>query len=119
MPGCSVEREVIGTTAAYRLSGRFEGACAWDLAKRLEQEPLSEVRLDFSQVSDYVDYGIAVVASALLALQHKRVHLQGIRQHQLRMFKYFGVDPDELAQRGVPGAPAALTEEAVAASEVA
>ena len=115
MPGCTVEREVIGTTATYRLSGRFEGLCAWDLARRLEQEPLAEVLLDFSQVVDYVDYSIAIVASALLALNHKSVHLQGIRQHQLRMFKYFGVDPDELAHRAPIAAPEPLAQEEVTA----
>jgi hypothetical protein len=114
MPGCSVEREVIGTTATYRLSGRFEGACAWDLARRLEQEPLAEVLLDFSQVVDYVDYSIAIVASALLAADHKSVHLQGIRQHQLRMFKYFGVDPEELAHRSGVAAPEPLAREVIA-----
>ena len=39
MPGCSVEREIVGSTAQYRLSGKFEGACAWDLAGRIELEP--------------------------------------------------------------------------------
>jgi hypothetical protein len=119
MPGCSLEREVNGNTATYRISGRFEGACAWELARRLENEPLSEVRLDFSQVGDYVDYGIAVVANALLGLGQKRIHLHGIRQHQLRVFKYFGVDPDQLAHRDLPSAPKVPAEEAAPASEVA
>ncbi len=119
MPGCTVEREVIGSTATYRLSGRFEGACAWDLTGRLAQEPLAEVLLDFSQVVDFVDYGLAVVANALLALDHKRIHLQGLRQHQLRLFKYFGVDADELAHRGETKSPRAVEEQEAAPSEVA
>jgi hypothetical protein len=117
MPGCSLEREVIGTTATYRISGRFEGACAWDLARRLESEPLVEVLLDFSQVDDFVDYGVAVMANALLALKPKCIHLQGLRQHQLRLFKYFGVDAEDLGHRKEEGP--AIGARAAAPSEVA
>jgi len=117
MPGCRLEREVIGTTATYRISGRFEGACAWDLARRIESEPLVEVLLDFSQVDDFVDYGVAVMANALLALKLKCIHLQGLRQHQLRLFKYFGVDADEPGHREQEGPP--LGARPTAPSEVA
>ena len=98
MPGCSIEREVIGGAARYRVSGRFEGACAWDLASRIEHESFGEVTLDFSQCEDFVDYGVAVLANALLACAGKCVHLEGLRQHQVRLFKYFGVDADALLQ---------------------
>ena len=63
MPGCTMEREVIGSTALYRISGKFEGACAWELASRIEKEPLSELTLDFWQCNEFVDYGIAVLAN--------------------------------------------------------
>jgi len=114
MPGCNLEREVTGTVAWYRISGRFEGACAWDLAGRLGQEALGEMVLDFSQAAEFVDYGIAVLANALLALSHKRVHLRGLRQHHLRLFKYFGVDADALAHpaeeaAAEPGRPAEVS----------
>jgi len=118
MPGCSVEREVVGGTAWYRISGKFEGACAWDLSRRLEKEPLGELVLDFSQMGDFVDYGIAVMASALLSLEaQKIVHLRGLRQHQLRLFKYFGVDPEELLHRA-PAGPAAEVAAGPARREV-
>jgi anti-anti-sigma regulatory factor len=112
MPGCSLAREVIGTTATYRISGRFDGACAWDLSRRLQQELLAELLLDFSQVDEFVDYGVAVLANVLLALDHKCIHLRGVRQHQLRLFKYFGVDAEELAHRGAerPSLLAAASE---------
>jgi hypothetical protein len=117
MPACSVKREVVGTTSHYRIDGRFEGACAWDLARRLDHEDLPEVILDFARVNDFVDYGVAVLAGALLSLKAKRVRLTGLRQHQLRLFRYFGVDADEMlrggearsAQADLPGLPA-LTE---------
>jgi hypothetical protein len=92
MPGCTLEREVDGGTARYRVSGKFEGACAWELARRLQEEPLHLVVVDFSQVSDFVDYGIAVLSSAMLTMD-KRIELRGLRQHQERVFRYFGVEP--------------------------
>jgi hypothetical protein len=93
---CTINREVIGCTAWYRIVGKFESSCSWDLARRIGQEPLGEMALDFSQVGDFVDYGIAVLASALLELPAKTIRLQGLRQHQLRLFKYFGVEPAQL-----------------------
>src|SRR4051812_19783008 len=101
MPGCSIEREVIGGTARYRVCGKFEGACAWELAGRIEQEPLGELTLDFSQCGEFVDYGIAVLANALLSMPDKCVHLDGLRQHQVRLFRYFGVDADKIEHRQV------------------
>lgn len=96
MPGCSLEREVNGSKALYRIAGRFEGACAWDLSDRLEREPLLEVVIDFSRVTDFVDSAVAVIASALAASPH-HVLLHGLRQHQERLFRYFGVEPLEPA----------------------
>ncbi len=99
MSCCDIDREITGCTARYRVTGKFDGACAFNLAHRIESEPLGEMILDFSQCAEFVDYGIAVLASALLSVPGKRVHLQGLRQHQLRLFKYFGVDAEELQQR--------------------
>ncbi len=99
MSCCEIDREIVGSVARYRVTGKFEGACAFDLAHRIEGEPLGELTLDFSQCDEFVDYGIAVLASTLLSIPGKRVHLEGLRQHQLRLFKYFGVDAEELLQR--------------------
>ena len=117
MPGCSVEREIIGSTATYRVAGKFEGACAWDLASRIQGEVLGELALDFSQCREFVDYSVAVLANALLSVPGKRVHLQGLRQHQLRLLKYFGVDPDDLLSR--TDAPGSLPPEIVRLTSVA
>jgi anti-anti-sigma regulatory factor len=114
MPGCSLERELNGSTAFYRIAGRFEGSCAWDLSARLDQEPLLEVVIDFSRVSDFVDSAVAVIASSLAASRH-RVRLRGLRLHQERLFRYFGVEPQEPASE-LPHLPAEL---AAAAKEVA
>ncbi|MGZ6141892.1 MAG: STAS domain-containing protein [Myxococcales bacterium] len=105
---------MIGSTARFRICGRFEGACAWDLAARIEKEPLGELRLDFSQCAEFVDYGIAVLASALLSIPDKVVHLEGLRQHHLRLFKYFGVDVDKIEHR--PPHPAGFSDDDLALS---
>lgn len=118
MPGCCVEREVLGSTAWYRVTGKFEASCAFDLSRQLEKETLAEVVLDFSRTSDFVDYGVAVMSSALLSMPHRAIHLRGLRQHQLRLFKYFGVEPDDLLRRAVL-APKSAPPPAPASSEVA
>ncbi len=116
MPGCSLERELNGSTAFYRIAGRFEGSCAWDLSGWLDQEPLLEVVIDFSRVSDFVDSAVAVIASSLTASPH-RVRLRGLRLHQERLFRYFGVEPAEPAGK-LPHLPPELAA-AAAAKEVA
>jgi anti-anti-sigma regulatory factor len=118
MPACTLGREVDGSTAIFRISGRFDGACAWDLASRLERDALSELVVDFSQVDQFVDYGIAVLASAIMSLPQKRIRLQDLRQHQERLFRYFGVDPQAARQRASPSLPLESLA-AVAAKEVA
>jgi anti-anti-sigma regulatory factor len=112
MPGCTLERKVSGSTAIVRIAGKFEGACAWDLARRLSSEPLHEVVLDFSQTQEFVDYGIAVMANALASMPEKHIHLRGLRQHQERLFRYFGVGDapadehgDGFRDESVPPAP--------------
>jgi hypothetical protein len=95
---CSIHREVQGSTALYRIAGRFEGSCAFELAARIQRDPLQELVLDFSQVGDFVDYGVAALANALLGLPGKSFELRGLRQHQERLFKYFGVDSGERAE---------------------
>jgi anti-anti-sigma regulatory factor len=92
MPACSLEREVNGSTALYRISGKFDGASASDLAGRLEREALAEAVVDFSQVDEFMDSGVPVIANALKATAQKRIHLRGLRQHQGRLFRYFGVE---------------------------
>jgi hypothetical protein len=117
MAACTLEREVKGSTAFFRISGKFDGACAWELAGLLEREALYEVVVDFSRVSEFVDYGIAVITSALISSSPKQVQLQGLRRHQERLFKYFGVDPAlppgrrPFAARLPDGAPKGVAKE--------
>jgi hypothetical protein len=101
MPTCSLEREVKGNAAFYWISGKFDGSYAWELSGRLESEPFSEVVVDFSQASDFVDCAVGVIASTLLT-SRRRIQLRGLRQHQERLFAYFGVDPSPPGRARAP-----------------
>jgi hypothetical protein len=100
MPACTVIREPRGDTATYIVSGPFEGACAWELAARLTEERLDCAILDFSRCPEFQDYGVAVLAQAVIGLPGLRVQLRGLRQHQERVFKCFGVDVASFTRPG-------------------
>jgi anti-anti-sigma regulatory factor len=90
MPACHVTREERSGRAIYTLRGRLDGATALYLCHRLEDEKLSAVLVDFSQVEDFADYGVSVLAQAMSGPHSPRI--TGLRQHTLRLFEYFGVD---------------------------
>ena len=93
MPACHVTREERSGRVIYRLRGRLDGATAWDLCRRLQDEKRSAVLVDFSQVEDFADYGVFVLTQAMSGPRGPR-HT-GLRQHTLRLFQYFGVDLQE------------------------
>ena len=118
MPTCSLEREVKDNAAFYWIAGKFDGSCASELSGRLEGEPFCEVVVDFSQASDFVDCAVGVIASTLLT-SRKRIQLRGLRQHQERLFAYFGVDPSPLGRERAPMSSVAPSARAAAPKEVA
>lgn len=93
--------------AEIHLSGVFDGAAAWELVKRLASERPD--LLDFGRINSFADYGLAVLAHGL---QQSRgpVRLLGLRQHQLRLLRYLGVDVSDSGVVGTsePMLPAAL-----------
>ena len=106
MPGsCTFVREVEGGRAVIRLSGVFDRVSAAELAERLEAERGGEVVLDFSLVREFADLGVAALAHEL-AGGDRRLLMRGLRQHQLRIFRYFGVDVEALQATPTPQAPA-------------
>jgi anti-anti-sigma regulatory factor len=96
MTDCTITREWDGDRLVLRLAGAFDRATSWSLRDSLEREPAPEVVLDFSLVRDFSDLAIAVLAHGLQAGQ-RPVSLRGLRQHQLRIFRYCGIPADELA----------------------
>jgi anti-anti-sigma regulatory factor len=77
--------------------GTFDAAAAEQVARALERSsPDARVRVDLTQVRDFQDLGVAVLARALQS--HRRVEVSGLRLHQLRLLKYLGVDASEHAR---------------------
>lgn len=97
---CTIAMEWDGDRLAFRLSGTFDRASSWKLRAKIEDENASELLLDFSDIRDFSDLGVAVLAHALVR-RGGRVLFRGLRQHQTRIFRYCGVAVDE------PGARAA------------
>ena len=76
-----------------RLDGVFDVPAARRVERLLEQaQPGAAVRLDLTHVREFHDFGVAVLAQALKHGSAVRVALQGLRQHQARLLRYFGVD---------------------------
>jgi STAS domain len=100
------ERREPGGEILIRLDGTFDAVAAWDVRGRLGAMPSgANVVLDFSQVRDFLDLGVAVMATGLASDAGPHIVVRGLRQHQHRMFRYFGVDLDAL--RGAAGVLAA------------
>ncbi len=91
---CSIVRELVGGRAVIRIAGVFDRASAFELRERVERVPSSDLVLDFSLVREFGDLGVATLAHGLAGAEPRRLHLRGLRQHQLRMFRYFGLDVD-------------------------
>jgi hypothetical protein len=91
MPGCRIEEERWADRTVLRVSGTFDPASACELRDRLAREHTDRVTLDFSLVREFADLGVATLANGL-AGGAWRLTLRGLRQHQLRIFRYFGVD---------------------------
>jgi hypothetical protein len=86
-----------GGEILIRVDGTFDAPAAWKVRGRIGAIPQSSnVVIDFSQVRDFDDLGVAVMASGLVGGLWPHVVVRGLRQHQHRMFRYFGVDLDAL-----------------------
>jgi anti-anti-sigma regulatory factor len=87
----------VAPEVTINVDGIFDGATAWELRKKLETSPRAQtVVLDFSRVREFYDFGVGVLAHWLAqrANRFPRILLRGLRTHQLRMFRYFGVETE-------------------------
>ncbi len=75
-----------------RMDGVFDVPAAQRLARAIAQTGADdEVRIDLTQVREFHDYGVTVLAQAL-ASRGTRIAVNGLRQHHLRLLRYFGID---------------------------
>jgi anti-anti-sigma regulatory factor len=94
----SMTRERQGERVIFRLGGVFDRTNALALRDSVERETVTEVVLDFTRVRDFSDLGVAVLAHGITS-SGRRVLFRGLRQHQLRIFRYCGVAVEELTSR--------------------
>lgn len=96
------------------MDGTFDVPAAKRVGQALERaRPGDSLRIDVARVSDFQDFGLAVLAQALAETSAARVAVRGLRTHQIRILRYFGVDPERPRGR----APALILDASGAASE--
>jgi anti-anti-sigma regulatory factor len=83
------------TAAVIHLEGNFDVPAA-----RLLQNSLrglgghAPIHVDFTRVRQFNDFAVAVLAQALTSPGAAPARLSGLRLHQVRMLRYFGVGPE-------------------------
>jgi anti-anti-sigma regulatory factor len=83
-----------------QLDGVFDVRAARRVEKVIEDARAGDaVRVDLSRVREFHDFGIAVLAQAVKHGGAVRIALQGLRRHQARMLRYFGVDAERFGWR--------------------
>lgn len=92
-----IARELEGGCPVLRVVGSFDRAAAWVLRTQVEQEAGRELILDFTLVREFSDLAVAVLAHGLHACM-ARVRIRGLRQHEVRIFRYCGIPLDELSR---------------------
>jgi len=82
-----------------RMDGVFDAAAAQRLADALSDANGDLIRVDLTRVREFHDFGIALLARALAG--RSRISVSGLRQHQVRLLRYFGIDAGS-GDRGEP-----------------
>jgi anti-anti-sigma regulatory factor len=84
------------------LEGVFDGPTARRVeANLISAAPGTRVRIDLTKVREFQDFGVAILGHAVTRCRADVV-VRGLRQHQLRVLQYFGLDPARLAGRLAP-----------------
>ncbi len=91
-----------GPGSIISLEGVFDGVAARHLEEELlRAEPGDRILVDVTQVREFHDFGVAVLGRALTRCRGE-VRLRGLRQHQVRVLRYFGVDAGPLERAVLP-----------------
>jgi anti-anti-sigma regulatory factor len=83
----------LGCKAVLRFSGALDAASALEVRPFLASAAPGNITLDFSQASSVDYYGLSVLISEMQAQGGMTVLLRGLRLNQIRMLRYFGLDP--------------------------
>ncbi len=74
-----------------RMDGVFDVPAAQRLARAVAAAGDRDVVIDLTHVREFHDFGVALLARELASRGHTSV--SGLRQHQLRLLRYLGLDP--------------------------
>jgi hypothetical protein len=84
------------------LEGVLDGLAALRVEEALlRMGPGDRVLVDVTKVREFHDFGVAVLGRAL-ARCRAEVKLRGLRHHQVRVLRYFGVDAGPLERAVLP-----------------
>jgi hypothetical protein len=100
-----------GCNEVVRFSGVLDSASAREVGPFLADAGSASVTLDFSHARAVDYYGLSVLVAEMQARGGMTVLLRGLRADQIRMLRYFGVDP---AKFGLDEIPCALLADAAA-----
>jgi anti-anti-sigma regulatory factor len=90
-----MERQDSEGKVLLRITGRFDPASAVLLERELVKETGSEVVLDFGSGDELGDASVAVLSHVLRSAHARSLRLRGLRRHQERLLRYFGVELDD------------------------
>jgi anti-anti-sigma regulatory factor len=90
-----MERQDSDGKVLLRITGRFDPASAVLLERELVKETGSEVVLDFGSVDELGDASVAVLSHVLRCANARSLRLRGLRRHQERLLRYFGIELDD------------------------
>jgi STAS domain len=98
------EGEVGGEELLIRLDGVFDGPAARRVEATLARaRPGTRFRIDLTHIREFHDFGVMVLANAVTRCP-VMVALRGLRTHQIRLLRYFGVKAEALEAAPVPEA---------------
>ena len=87
-----------------RIDGILDGPAARRVEATLARaRPGARFHIDLVQVREFHDFGIAVLGNALATTQ-ALVRLRGLREHHVRVLRYFGIETARFSPDLVPGA---------------
>ncbi len=85
--------------SVLQMQGLFDVRAAQRVVEYLEgTRGQGPVRVDLTKITEFRDSGVAVLAQALKQMTWVRARLVGLRTHQVRMLKYFGLEASHLPQ---------------------
>jgi anti-anti-sigma regulatory factor len=95
MNGLDIHLEEGERGLVLRLTGTLDARTALAVTQALRELPPQPLTVDFSQVRTFVDLSVDALTRAL---RDRPVSLTGLRRHQARMFRYFGLRTEEIEQ---------------------